>query len=259
MDRLILNKFDNLMENGCFKSKLELYEYMIMKIINDNDGPIGAWELKSTLNNYGAKLSTASIGRYLKEMDSKGTAELASNKGRILTDKGRIVLSEKEEIVTSTLLHNNIREATKIADYSQLIQLYYVRQALEIEVVREAILYASDEEINAIEHTNEEYKKCIERKEDFTDPALSFHAVLAKSTKNRFLESILIMLIYEQKRIEAKFEILATRKMECGREYTNEHEKIYDALKQRNLEKATQLMIVHLEGLRCALENEIGG
>lgn len=256
MTASIFKSYNSLSDNAHFQSKAELYEYIIMCIIDENDGPIGSWALKSALNDYEAELSTASIGRYLKEMDSKGITETVRNKGRVLTEKGKKILAEKEESVTTAMLHNNIREATDITEYSQLIQLYYVREALEIEAVREAIQYASDEEIAEIDHTNKEYKKCIERKEDFTDPALSFHAVLARITKNRFLEAILIMLIHEQKRIEAKFEILATRDMEYGQRYTAEHEEIYEALKERNTKKATRLMAIHLEGIRGALEND---
>lgn len=256
MTAMVFKNINSLIENKHFQSKAELYEYIIMHIIDENKGPIGSWAMKAALNEYEAKLSTASIGRYLKELDSKGITEAVSNKGRILTEKGKNILMEIEESVTTAMLHNNVREATDITEYSQLIQLYFVREALETEAVREAIQCATDGDLNEMELTVQKYKMCIERKEDFTDPALNFHVVLAKSTKNRFLEAILVMLIHEQKRIEAKFEILATRDMEYGRQYAKEHEEICKALKERDVEKATRLMAAHLKGTRGALEND---
>lgn len=256
MTASVFKSINSLNKNARFQSKAELYEYIIMYIIGENDGPIGSWALKSALNEYEAELSTASIGRYLKEMDSKGITETVSNKGRVLTEKGKKLLAEKEESVTKAMLHSNIREATDITEYSQLIQLYYVREALEVEAVREAVLYASDEEFAEMELTIADYRNCLERDEDFTDPALKFHAVLARSTKNRFLEAILKMLIYEQKSIEAKFEILATRELEYGLGYAREHEEILKALQERDVEKATRLMITHLGATRGALEKQ---
>lgn len=254
MAALAFESISSLNEYARFQSKTELYEFVIMHIIGENRGPIGSWEMKIVLNDYEAELSTASIGRYLKELDSKGMTEAVSNKGRVLTEKGRAVLAEKEENIRTAMLHNNIREAVEITQGSQLVQLYSVREALEIEAVREAVKCASDEELGQLSATIDAYYECIEKDENFTDPALQFHVVLAEISQNRFLEAILKMLIYEQKRIEAKFEILVTREMEQGRTYAREHEKILQALLERNEKKASELMAVHLKGTRETLE-----
>ena len=248
----VFEDINNLNTCSYFQSKSQMYEYLIMSIIGEKNEPIGSWALKFALKGYDANLSTATIGRYLMELDTKNITVMVSNKGRILTENGKKVLESIEQKVTLDILHNNIRQAAEFIKYGELIQLYTVRKALEVEAVKEAVAVAFDEDIDLLAGTIKSYRECILANKDFIEPALDFHLILASITKNSFLEAVLRMLIYEQKRIEAKFDILATR--EHGLEYVEEHEAIYLALKERDEAKAVKLMSSHLDATKTALE-----
>lgn len=106
---------------------------------------------------------TATIGRYLKILDSKGYTEQKGNLVRILSAYGVSWLSEMEDNLTREEVRKESSEALKVNKYSDLTDLMRARKAIEVETVRLA-LYATTEEITALRRSINVYYRYIAEK-----------------------------------------------------------------------------------------------
>ena len=238
---------ENMKKCQFLRNQPEMVHFLIMKIMGDSEEPIGAWSLQIILEERGIHLSTATIGRYLKELDSKGYTIQFSNKGRILTSKEQEALKVEEELAVSDVLHSNMRDAVEVRHYSDLIDIYVVRKAIEVEAVRLCVKNITDEELELLREDVKIYKEYVADDANFIEPALEFHAIISLATKNKFMDSLTQMLLYEQKKIEQKMQIVVTQ--EYGEKYVEEHEMIYEAIKARDEKLAMKLMTQHFDGM----------
>ena len=135
-------KFDvnELVSLGTFDSKTDAIKFIIMSIMNESGKPLGSGALRTLLINQGVSVSTATVGRYLFELDNVGITELLGNKGRIISAKGKDEFSKLEKRVVRYSIHSGVKEAAEVTDYGQLIKLYKVRKALEVEAITECIM-----------------------------------------------------------------------------------------------------------------------
>lgn len=243
-----------LMKTGCFKSRLELVYYLLMKCIGEGEGPAGSWSLKASLSRYGLEYSTATVGRYLKELDDKEYTVQKGNQGRVLTPAGSAWLGGMEEMLDRARMRNQMAQAMQVTEYDELIDLLNVRRILETEAARLAALNAGKEDLALLEQSVKIHREYVMENQDPTDPALDFHAVIAQISHNKFILALLNMLIFEEKKIEAVFETLVTR--ERGKIYVKEHEDIARAIQKKDAKKAAELMQTHIEELCAAIEEQ---
>lgn len=243
-----------VLENNAL-TEIEPLQYEILKVIQQSEEPIGSLTLQLELSGDGIAVSSATIGRYLKELDFKGFTVRDSNKGRMLTELGRSVLAQMQKSKISSELHASIRHSVSASSYDDLIKIYRVRQAIEQEAVCEAMEHPlSQEQSERIRRTIVSYKQSVTDEVEFIDPALDFHMSIAECTRNRFLEAMLRMLIFEQKVLEDSFEALITR--EHGLEYSWEHETIYKAMLRGDKDSAVELMNRHFTTMINQLQVE---
>ena len=253
MDKSI-KRFSDLEASGVFSDRASKIEYLILLCIYDSGESIGAWEMRALLYEAGVNLSSATIGRYLKELDRKGFTAKKSNKGRYLTDKAVKYLEEVNEEITSSILHKDLQKAVRGVGYQELIDIYTVRIGIENVSVRLCCRNARNEEIEEIGKSAAEYKSLAEDGLDFVDNSLDFHVLIAKYSHNIFMEKVLSMLIFEQKRIENMLEVLSTRNE--GILYSSQHREIYKAIRKRDEELAAKLMDNHFAAIIETLENK---
>lgn len=250
--------FDNekkLMRTGLFSSRVEMLFYLLLHFIADKAEPVGAWGLREDLLDLGITCSTATIGRYLKEMDYKEYTIQQSNQGRILTPVGLAHLDSIEERLERVRMQDELSKAVKITEYGELVDLLYVRRALETEAARQAARNATAEDLVSLKRSVDAHKDIVRQNQDPTEPALDFHTVIADISHNKFISSILSMLIYEERKIESVMETLVTR--ERGRIYVKEHEEIAQAICSHDVEKAASLMHKHTDKLCKAVEEHL--
>ena len=246
MNNLLLNE-KKLMQTGVFTTRMEMIDYILLKIIKDNDGPLGSWTLREEINDYGISCSTATIGRYLKELDYKGYTIQKGNQGRVLTLDGSFWVDEIENSIENAIMHKQLTLDIQITEYDELIDLLNVRKTLETEATRLAAINATDDEIRRLFESLEVHRKCVEENLDPTNPALDFHNIIAEICHNKFILALLNVLIFEEKRIESVFPTLITR--ERGVVYVQEHDKITKAIEARNPREAAKLMNEHIQVL----------
>lgn len=232
---------------GSYSDKASCIKLLMLMIIQEEENGAGAWEIKGQLRQKKVELSPATVGRYLKELDEDGYTNKISNKGRVLTKKGEEYLSHSIESITANMLHKNMLHAVGGKEYQDLKNLYAVRMGVEARAIQDCCKEATDEEIEIIGKYAFQYEKQAEAGDDFVDISLDFHVLIAKATHNEFMEKVLTMLIYEQKRIENSLDYLASR--ESGKLFALQHVKIYRAIRQRNIKQATKILNEHFDSI----------
>lgn len=244
-----------LMQTGVFRTQNDVVTYLLARMIGKSESPVGAWTLKEELEQSGINYGTATVGRYLKELDSRGMTEQRSNQGRILTEDGKKWLAKVSGNVARAQMHNESSKALRVNKYSDLVDLIQARKAIEVEAVRLAVANATAQEVEALKKSVLIHYRYVAENRDPTEPALDFHMVVADMSHNRFIKAMLDMLFFEERQIENNMEQLVTR--ERGDAYVVEHDDTTNAIEARDGELAVQLMERHIDALLSAVREQI--
>jgi DNA-binding GntR family transcriptional regulator len=125
-----------------------------------------------------------------------------------------------------------------------LIELFELREILEMRATKNAVASISDQDIQCIDTLLEKGHSAVEfgNLEQYLEIDIKFHDFLLKNSGNRrlvaFMDSIRD-LIYRER-------VLSTRSQTNIHETLHEHQKILDAIHNRDGELASQLMGEHL-------------
>lgn len=249
------NDLYRLMGTGVFRKKAQIIEYLLMDCLRENDKPVGSYVLKNYLDSRGANSSTATVGRYLKDLDDQGYTVRHSNQGRLLTPLGRSHIHAWDEKLERIYYRNAISDAMNISKYEELLDMIRIRVALETEMTRQAAQRAKEEDIAYIYETLARHQQAVDANLDPTDTALEFHLAVAKASHNKSAIAIFDLLILEEKRVEKRFEELVTR--ERGGVYVVDHKEIAEEIKNKNADNAANLMAVHVEDIYINISRQV--
>lgn len=213
-------------------------EYDILDEIANSTTPMGANLLSLKINS-----SQATIGRVLLNLDYQGYLEKSSNKGRVITESGRIYLKKLNEILN---INQNTEELIRIStstDKDTLLDVLHTRKVLEKETAYLTAQNITDEqlkELTLIIDKQEEQKRMghLGEKED-----LEFHCKIANISGNRVMEQILI-LILTQKNVYLDFSYIRQKLVVRS---SNDHRNIIKAFEERNPELASTYMVNHID------------
>lgn len=248
------NGWKKLMRSGVFRDRAEVINYLLLKCLKETGGPVGCGALQISLEDYQLDCSTATVGRYLKMLDSKEYTIRYKNQGRILTPGGEAWLREAESSLERVKVQAELSGAMRVNEYDELSDLLWTRKILETEATRLAAIHATPEDLERLEQAVKAHQQCIEENRDPTDSALTFHKTVAEISHNKFMEAMLNMLTFEEKRIESLMETLVTR--ERGSIYIKEHVAIAEAIRSHDSRLAAHLMDIHIKELYDAIEEQ---
>ena len=250
-----MDEKQRIMKTGIFPTENDASIFLIAQIISKTGAPVGAWSLKEELKKVGIYCGTATVGRYLKELDYKGLTAQKSNKGRVLTDYGQQWLNKLSDDVARALVHTESTQAMRVDHYSQLVDLIQARKVLEVAAARLAAERATKEDLLLLQQVVMTHYRYVAENKDPTDPALEFHSLVAQISHNRFMKTMLDMLIFEERNIEGQIDTLITR--ERGDIYVVEHEDISNAIAAGDSAQAASLMDAHIDKLMTAVQEQI--
>ena len=168
-----------LRTGSIFKNDSEYISYLLMKYIQEDGAPVGAWTLREKLLAHGIDRGTATIGRYLKSLDSQDYTITQGNQGRLLTPRGVTRLHQIEKALQEVEVQNFLTATTQIHEYQDLIDLLYVRRLLETETAALAAEYATEGELKQLQSALEAHERCVALNSDPTETALIFHQTIA--------------------------------------------------------------------------------
>jgi GntR family L-lactate dehydrogenase operon transcriptional regulator len=227
---------------------------LILKYLLKKNGPVGSWVLKVMLELKNVIVSTATIGRFLKNLDAKGYTDLVGAQGRVITSQGAAYITELSEKVRIEQLQKKMMDAAQPKDFQELLDLMRTRKVLECETARLAATRANSANIKALERTIIRHEMCLENHSDPTAPALDFHGKVAEASNIRFLIASLEIMVHDELNLGSQL-VEITR--ERSAEYALQHRLIAEAIKKGNADEAENQMRSHMDAMIADLEELI--
>jgi GntR family transcriptional repressor for pyruvate dehydrogenase complex len=156
---------------------------------------------------------------------------------------GTYIIASSEEALVQPLA------ATLFHEKDDLIDIFFLRKIIEPEVVQLATENATSEELNELEEIIREQKKEVAGGRDPIHADSEFHHLLARMSRNRVLERLLLALLDLLGQTREKYLQTEERK----RKSLQGHLEIVAAIKNRNTVGARQAMRRHLENVEDIL------
>ncbi|MFB5192348.1 FadR/GntR family transcriptional regulator [Alicyclobacillus fastidiosus] len=185
-------------------------------------------------------VSRATIREALRGLESRGFVELQHGKGVRVANKSVEVLME------------SLRSMIVRCDIG-MEELLQVRKVVELETVRLAALHATDSDLVALEDTLRIMNDNISSDDKYIQNDFLFHVLIAKTSGNRILESILLSLEPLLKEC-----IQSTLKVDHRPEISmNYHQKVFDSIRQGDADGAVHHMREHLDATENMLAIDV--
>ncbi|NYB75786.1 FCD domain-containing protein [Sedimentibacter hydroxybenzoicus DSM 7310] len=224
---------------------LDLIEIEVLKIIEEENKPIGTWAIENILRERNIEVSTATVGRILSKLESSDFLEKYKNEGRIITTEGQLALKKAETINIINYHQEKLDKIISTEVLENFIMVIQARKAIERETTRLATRYISKEDLNKLKKIVERQNERAKSGDSIADEDLEFHRTIAKASGNSILEAMynIIATFKQQSKL---FENL---RRQINSPYTSSHEKIYNAIKNNNENEAERLMAEHMDNL----------
>ena len=183
------------------------------------------------------KVSRSSIREALSALEMMGILE-------VRTGEGTFIKHLKPESIMASLAWS------LYLDRGTVVEMLEVRKMIEVQAVGYAADRATIQEINQLAQTLETMKNNLENMGSISEKAdLIFHYTIAVATHNKITIRLMDTISDNLQHL-----IHATRPKLYEGKYTPEllyieHEKIYEAIKNRDVKEARRQMLTHLDGV----------
>jgi DNA-binding FadR family transcriptional regulator len=226
-----------------------LIERIALDTLAGAAGPVGASRLVEELGQHDIALSEATAGRFLRSLDRRGLTRPMGKLGRLLTEEGRSRLKQLEILQRQGEHSALLVGAATPVDVDELIDLLYVRRAVEPEAARHAALRATEEEREAIRAVSNSHLHHVMVGGDHAAAAIDFHRLVAQASHNKMLTAVTSLTVDPSN--DALTRLLDFISVEVGAHFTfaHEHRDIIDAIVARNPQAAEEAMRAHVDDL----------
>ncbi|MGB9867081.1 MAG: FCD domain-containing protein [Bacillota bacterium] len=219
--------------------------YQVLKVIAQAGGAAGSGSLASALRAAGVRVSEATAGRILRELDERGYTEKFGFRGRMLTEAGRRYLKELETKRERAGYSAELLQALQAKEKEEIIEVLVARRAIERETARLAALKATEREIEelrlCIQVHQEHFEKGIVDAED----DLRFHRLISEASRNRVLIAA-SRLVRQDGQMAPILEFI---RRNIGSGVVQDHRKIFFAIEARDPDAAEGAMVAHIENV----------
>lgn len=213
-------------------------EMSVLKALWHSDEPLGAIYLSEMLN-----IPPATVGRVLAKLEEKGLARKESNKGRSITVKGTKYLRENISAHSRMDAAYNIINDVNSSNIESLTETLNIRKLLEGYAAMLCAENCTKEDIAVLEEIQKEYMHSLSENDSGSDLDLKLHLQIADFSKNNTLKNILRLLLTDNSR----YKIFSQAAVYQNRLWIKEHQKIIDAIKEKDPKKAKTEMEKHLD------------
>jgi len=214
----------------------------ILEIINESTNPVGSWYLVNAFKERGIEVSSATVGRELNQLEMLGYVEKHGFKGRLITPLGRQVIEAANTSLELDYYKNSLDELINSDVLENFLMVLEARLAIERQTARLAAQRITDAELDVLRTCLENQQEHSRDHQSIAADDIAFHSGIARASKNKALFSLYMMLSSMGQQSEL-FEQLRFR---VGDNYSNYHQSIFEALEQRDPEKAEQSMMRHI-------------
>ena len=234
------------MDKENYTKKLNNQELLILEMVRDIGKSIGSGSLLKICEDKNIQLSQANIGRILFKLERYGYLEKKSNKGRMITKKGKLEITNAKTIKE---VDNHRRELDNLLNTKVLrkfLMILDARKAIEAATARMAAKNIKDKEIKKLGQLLEKKKSNYKKGEDNTLVDIDFHTTIAEASGNEVLK--LLYLIISKMGQQSKIFRYMRKKSDGA--YLSSHNEIVGALREHDSKKAEESIIRHIEILK---------
>jgi GntR family transcriptional regulator, transcriptional repressor for pyruvate dehydrogenase complex len=224
-------------------------EHIALETLACADGPLGASRLVEVLSQHDIDLSEATAGRYLRSLDRRGLTRPIGKLGRLLTEEGRTRLKQLEILQRQGEQSALLVGAATPVDVDELIDLLYVRRAVEPEAARHAALRATDQERDAIRAVADSHIHHVMGGTDHAEAAIDFHRLVARASHNKMLTAVASLTLDPSNNpLSTLLDVIS---IEAGAHFAfaHEHRDIVEAIIARQPHRAEVAMREHVDDL----------
>ncbi|MBE1443040.1 FadR/GntR family transcriptional regulator [Paenibacillus sp. OAS669] len=138
---------------------------------------------------------------------------------------------------------------------AEILEVYEVRRMMEIEAARLAADRRDDEDLRVMRELLDQRQAAIDsgRVKEYLDADIAYHIAVAAATKNAVLADL--YRIFSEV-LRHSLENLVNHP-QYNQYYTEQHEKIYEAIRDKDVQAAELYSMQHLDGTRTELEEHI--
>lgn len=212
-------------------------EYDLLAYIVKGNEPAGASSLALELNT-----SQATIGRKLHELEFRGYLQKQSNKGRVITEKGREYYEELKNEELRKHKVNELLNESYVSSESDLLDILHVRRLLEREIGYLAAQNITVEECNNLKKILADQRREIKHGSLGDKQDLEFHSLLGKISGNNILAQM-VNLIMTQGLAYLEFSYIRKTYSTA----VADHEEVLEFLIKGDPDSAADSMVKHID------------
>jgi GntR family L-lactate dehydrogenase operon transcriptional regulator len=164
-------------------------ELVVLKLLLDSEGPVGAGTVRDRLLAEGFSASEATVGRLLRELDRRGITSRVGFQGRVLTGLGSRRLAElsaeKEQGASIANLLKSVRSSGE-----NTADLLEARKAVECRIARLAAERASAQSRKGLEDLRDRLKEAQDDEDFSLEEYRKVFRLLSETAGNAILEAI---------------------------------------------------------------------
>lgn len=207
------------------KASEKAYDYIKEKILNGSFHP--AQRLVETQLSAEIAVSRNSVRKALQQLEKDRLISIETNKGA--------------KVIS--------------LDINHILQYYEIRIALECIIMRAAAANITDAELAQLAATYDTMKELCEKQDyvNYSKNNIAFHNLIYVASRKPVIASMISEIKMQLSRYQIKTMLVPGR----AKESLGEHKALLDALRERNAERAIEMITVHLSNVSDTLEKYI--
>ena len=178
-------------------------------------------------------VSRSSIREAIQKLEFFGILKSKPQSGTFIADIGRVAMAG--------MIDDILR--LDEPDFKSLVE---TRILLELKIVSMAALRRTEKDLAAMKYALESYRDKVLNNEDAVEEDLLFHLAIAKASKNSSMNTFMLIITPEIITNFEKYHVCDSNQSKLGIE---EHENIFEAIKNQDPIKAREKMKVHFSVL----------
>ena len=178
-------------------------------------------------------VSRSSIRQAIQKLEFFGILKSKPQSGTFIADIGWVAMAG---MIDDILRLNE-------PDFKSLVE---TRILLELKIVSMAALRRTEKDLAAMKYALESYRDKVLNNEDAVEEDLLFHLAIAKASKNSSMNTFMLIITPEIITNFEKYHVCDSNQLKLGIE---EHEAIFEAIKNQDPIKAREKMKVHFSVL----------
>ncbi len=178
-------------------------------------------------------VSRSNIREAIQKLEFFGILKSRPQSGTFIANIGRVAMSG--------MLEDILR--LEDPDFKSLVE---TRILLELKTVRLASLRRTDEDLSKMREALDAYKEKVLNQQDAVEEDLLFHLAIAQASKNSTMNTFMLIITPE---IITNFEKYHVCDANLSFQGIQEHEDIYEAIKDQDPKRAKEKMKAHFKVL----------